>query len=117
MQPQIRHFDYIKNIVFLTIFVLIMMWMLKPYLKNNNYIFPEKYYELGLTCLTDFENTTRKYNHELTNTYAKKVSISKDMILIRAQNQLNHEQLQIECIYDTGKLLYVSLNDQRLELH
>lgn len=116
MQHQKQPFGSIKNIAFLAILVLLMMWMLKPYLRNNTDILPEKYYELGLTCLNDFEKTIHKSNHKLTNTYAKKVSRSKDMVLIRAQNQHNNEQVQIECIYDTGNLLYLSINDQRLEL-
>ena len=116
MQQQLQPIVSIKNIVYLAILVLLMMWILNPYLRKNTDVHPEKYYELGLTCLNDFERTTHKSNYTLTNTYAKKVSGSKDIVLIRAQNQRSSELAQIECVYETGRLLYLSINNQRLEL-
>ena len=116
MQLQPLSFENTKNIAFFAVLVLFMMWLLKPYQDNNTSVPSQQYYALGLTCLNDFERTTLKSNHLLTNTYAKKVSKSKDMVLIRAQNRRNRETLQIECIYDVEKLLYLSVNDQKLEL-
>ena len=105
-----------KNIIFFAALVIFMMWVLKPYLNNNTDIVPERYYELGVKCLNDFEKNTHKSNYKLTNTYAKKVSKSKDMVLIRAQDQLSNETLKVECIYSTSGLLFLSINERRIEL-
>ena len=105
-----------RNIIFVAALVIFLMWLLKPNLGRDIEVPSQKYYTLGLACLNDFEKTAHKTNHKLTNTYAKKVSNSKNIVLIRAQNQRNSEQVQIECIYDTGNLLYLSVNDQKLDL-
>jgi len=116
MLIQKQLFGKSKGIIYAAILVLFMMWLLNPYVGNNPDISSHEYYSLGITCLNDFEETTNNINYKLTNTYAKKVSKSKDLIFIRAQNQRNDQHVRIECIYDARNLLYLSINDQKYEL-
>ena len=69
-----------------------------------------------MECLRHFEAATNNHDYKLMNTYAKRISKVKDMVLIQAKKQDNQQQLQIECIYDATSLEYLGVNGEKIYL-
>ncbi len=96
--------------------MLFLLWVLRPYMHNKTDLLPHNYYRFGVDCLKNFEAATNNHGYKLMNTYAKRISKVKDMVLIQAKNQVNQEQLQIECIYDDTSLEYLGVNGEKIYL-
>ena len=96
--------------------MLLLLWVLRPYMHNKTDLMPHNYYRFGVECLKHFEAATNNHGYKLMNTYAKRISKLKDMVLIQAKNPDNQNQLQIECVYDDASLEYLGVNGEKIDL-
>ena len=109
-------FHNAKPIILITACVLFLLWVLHPYMHNKTDLMPHNYYRFGVECLKHFEAATNDHGYKLMNTYAKRISKVKDMVLIQAKYPDNQNQLQIKCVYDDASIKYLGVNGEKVDL-